>query len=182
VQATWRLASASAVGFHSKEEETAPIATSSGTLSSLASCGWPSARTRSESTCFRRIRLRNLPPHPLPPPPLLPASSAIKVAGDAEDDDKEPAFLAGFDQRADKGIWFRGFYAAAGRSERQRGGREPRGVDRDGKSSAVGRSFPLSLVSWFPLATRVRSYGISVGNLLNSLYCDTRRGFLLLRF
>ena len=63
-----------------------PIATSAGMLSSLASWGCPSpsaARTRSESTCFRRIRLGNPPPHPLlllllptSPPP----SNAITIA------------------------------------------------------------------------------------------------------
>ena len=118
------------------KEEAAPIATSSGTLSSLASCGWPSARTRWESTCFRRIRHLNPPPHPLPPRPLLPDSNAIKIAGDAGD--TEPVFFAGFDQKAeDTGISSHG-HAAIGRSEKARW-REM------GTVRARRRQLPLSL-------------------------------------
>lgn len=117
-----------------EEEVAAPIATSSGTLSSLASCGWPSARTRSESTCFRRIRLRNPPPHPLPPQPLVPASNAIKIAGDA--DGKGTG--AGFDQKAaGKGI---GFRVLRGRWTERESGREG---DGEGESSAAA-ALPLT--------------------------------------
>lgn len=75
-----------------EEDVAVPIATSSRMLSSLASC-CPSARTLSESTGFRRIRLRNPPP---PPPPICNAIGRDWRC-------REPSNL---DQRADKGIGF----------------------------------------------------------------------------
>lgn len=120
------------------------MATSSGTLSSLASCGWPSARTRSESTCFRRIRLRNPPPHLLPPPPLLPASNAIKDRrhGRTKNRPFSPDSIRG---RIRASGWFHGLRGGWTERKTERGAR---GVDGDGKSSPsrfLGSRFPLAV-------------------------------------
>jgi hypothetical protein len=151
---------------HGKEKiehiawEAAPITTSSGILSSLASWDCPSTRTRSESTCFRRIRLRNPPPQPHPPPrPLLPGSNAIKIAGGGnEPRRKRTDFLAGFDQKTDKGISH--VPRIARRLDGEREEEKARGRDGDGGSSASGQSFALSLsffsrrVSWLVSVTK----------------------------
>jgi hypothetical protein len=132
---------------HGKEKiehiawEAAPITTSSGILSSLASWGCP-------------------PPQPHPPPrPLLPASNAIKIAGGGnEPRRKRTDFLAGFGQKTGKGISH--VPRIARRLDGEREEEKARGRDGDGGSSASGQSFALSLsffsrrVSWLVSVTK----------------------------
>ena len=91
--------------------------------------------------------------------------------------DKEPAFLAGFDQRADKGIWF------VPRITRRLDGAKDREEEVEGERGGWGRQelgrrpqlFPLTFLARVP--SRVRSSGtVSVGNLLLALRAaQTRR-------